>query len=233
MWRARTLPVVGLALALAACAGGAAGPAADRPAADAARAYLDALAADDPRGAYDLLAADVRRDLRFPAFAAAWKAHRAERAAQRDALARALRADAAADERARVRFADGATTTLRRERGAWRLDAGLLAGRHAPAPAAALERFAAALTARSWLELLPVLTTRRREALAAQVDGFVASLGKQMADPRRRIDRLADDRAELAWDDGELRYKVVLLLDDGEWRVDDVVIVPMPTPPAP
>jgi hypothetical protein len=233
MRRARTLPAVGLALALAGCAGRAAGPAADRPAADAARAYVDALAADDPRRAYELLAADVRRDLPYAAFAAAWKAHRAERSAQRDALARALRADAAADERARVRFPDGATTTLRRERGAWRLDAGLLAGRHAPAPAAALERFAAALAARSWLDLLPVLTSRRRDALAAQVDGFVASLATQLADPRHRLDRLAEDRAELAWDDGELRYKVVLMLDEGEWRVDDVVIVPTPTPPAP
>lgn len=219
-----------LAIALCGCASG---PSVKEPASRAAEAYLAALRADDPARAYALLSSAVQRDLPYEAFKLAWREHRAERAAQAGALADGLKGGGDLGERARVTFADGRAVTLRRERGAWRLEAGLIAATHAASPHVAIELFADALSARSYEDVMRILTARRRDGLGHEVDLFVASLKKQLGDARHRVEFVGKDRAELGWDDGDIHYRIVLRLEDDEWRIDDVHRQPVPTPAAP
>jgi hypothetical protein len=233
MRRARAVLALTMFASLGApgCGGGA--TSARQPAARAAHAYLAALRTDDPARAYSMLASAVRKDLPYEAFKLSWREHRAERQDQAIALADGLKSDGDLGERARVTFDDGRTATLRREAGAWRLETGLLATTHAATPHVAIERFADALSARSYDDVMRILTSRRREGLGQQVDAFVASLKKQLGDARHRVEFVGRDRAELSWDDGDIHYRVVLRLEGEEWRVDDVHLQPVPAPPAP
>lgn len=204
-----------------------------QPAARAVEAYLDALRDDDPRRAYAMLSSQARKELPFEAFALRWRESKAERAQQATGLAEGLQSDGDLGERARVTLADGKTATLRREGGAWRLETGLLAATHASSPHVAIELFADALQAKSYEDVLRVLTARRRDGLGRQVDRFVASLRKHLGDARHRVEFVGKDRAELAWEDGELRYKVVIRLEGEEWRIDDVHVEAVAPPPTP
>jgi hypothetical protein len=180
-----------------------------------------------------MLSEAVQRELPYEAFALRWREQRAERAAQVAALAHGLREGGAVDERALITLGGGTSAALRREAGRWKIEAGLPTGSRAGSPHVAIELFAAALRARSYDDVMRVLTSRRRDGIGQQVDGFVASLAKQLGKPSHRIDFAGKDRAELGWDDDGLRYRIVLLREDGQWRVDDVQIQPLPAPAAP
>jgi hypothetical protein len=69
-----------------------------------------------------------------------------------------------------------------------------------------------------------VLTQRRREGLAKQIDGFITGIVKHASGP---IDEQSD-RAELRWDENGIRYRIILRKEDDEWRVDDIYIRPAP-----
>ena len=227
-----------LALCLAALAGGGAGVGAGcaargaaratEPAAHGVEAYLAALRADDPHRAYALLSEGVRKEVSYDRFAEEWKGHANERAHQSQALGADLAGDADLGERAKIVFPDGKTLSLHRQSGTWRLEAPLLVRTHAATPHIAVEVFAEALAARDYQGVMHILTARRRRGIGRQVDAFVKSLNQHLEDQRTRISLVGKDRAELVWDDGAMRYKVILRLEGDEWRVDDIDARPAP-----
>ena len=207
-----------LALMIAAC-GGPAGPA--TPAADGVRAYLQALRSDDAHAAYGLLSHDARKNLSFDEFALQWKQTASERAWQVKALEESLKGNPDVGERALISFSDGKLVSLEREGKVWRLDSELVTRTHAKQPRDALRMFAEAVAARDVNGALNVLTTRRREGIAKQVEGFISGLAKHANGP---IDNFGNDRAELRWDENGVRYRIVLRKENDEWRVDDISI---------
>jgi hypothetical protein len=207
-----------LVAVLAGC-GGPVGPA--TPAADGVHAYLQALRTDDARAAYGMLSHDARKKLSFDEFALQWKQSAAERAWQAKALEESLKGNPDVGERALISFSDGKLVTLEREGNKWRLDAELVTRSHAKQPRDALRMFAEAVAARDVNGALNVLTTRRREGIAKQVEGFISGLAKHANGP---IDNFGSDRAELRWDENGVRYRIVLRKEDDEWRVDDISI---------
>ena len=77
---------------------------------------------------------------------------------------------------------------------------------------------------------LALLTSRRRDGIARQIEGFVAGLDKRIDG---KIEEIGTDRAELRWDENGIRFRVVLRKEDDEWRIDDIVIHPTPEDEAP
>jgi hypothetical protein len=212
-----------LAIAVAVGCGGGIGT--SRPAADGVRALIGALRGDDPRAAYELMSSDARRKIDFEEFAMQWKQTQPERLWQARVLEESLRGDPDVGERASVEFSDDKRVGLEREGRAWKLDSALVSRARAPRPRDAIKMFAEAVKRRDIAAVLDVLTERRREGLAKQIDGFLAGLDKRI---NETIDELGTDRAEMRWDDGGIRYKIVLRKERDEWRVDDIVIRPAP-----
>ncbi len=210
-----------LVIALAAC-GGPAGP--SSPAADGVRAYVQALRANDARAAYDLLSSDVRRKLSYDEFALEWKQGEPERRWLAKVLEDSLTGNPDVGARALVAYSDGKLVQLEREGKTWRLESELVSRSRAKRPRDAIRIFADAVAARDVGAALNILTARRREGIAKQVEGFIAGIGKHV---NGSIEEHAD-RAELKWDENGIRYRIVLRKEDDEWRIDDIYIRPAP-----
>ena len=198
-------------LLVAACAGRA-----DPPASRGVDAWRHALASDDADAAYRLLTPATRKQLPADAWRARWKESRAERLA----MAASLEAPPgpAIDERATVTLRDGAGFELRREAGAWRLGAPLAAGLVARTPGAALARLHAALGGESAEAILRLIAAKRREPLRELLGAFRRGLVDHAAD----VVEVSPERALLEWTDGPARYRVDLVREGADWRVDDV-----------
>src|SRR5689334_17088718 len=207
-----------VAVVVAAC-GGTAGP--SSPAAEGVRAYVRALHSNDPHDAYALLSSDARKRISYDEFALQWKQGDKERAWQAKVLEESLKGNPDVGERALISFSDGKLVSLEREGKLWRLDSELVTRTHAKQPRDALRMFAEAVQARDVNGALNVLTTRRREGIAKQVEGFISGLAKHANGP---IDNFGNDRAELRWDENGVRYRIVLRKENDEWRVDDISI---------
>jgi len=203
--------------------GGAGGP--SSPAATGVRAYVNALRSNDPHDAYDLLAADAKKKLSYDEFALQWKQSESERKWQAKVLEDSPKGNPDVGERALVSFSDGKLVQLEREGKTWRLESELVSRSRAKEPRDAIRMFADAVAARDVGAAMNVLTQRRREGIAKQVEGFIAGLGKRIND---RLDRFGPDRAELRWDENGVRYRIVLRKEDDEWRIDDIYIRPAP-----
>lgn len=208
-------------LAIAAC-GGPKAP--SSPAANGVRAYLAALKSNDPRDAYSMLSASTRKRVSFDEFALQWKQTEKERLWQVRVLEESLKGNPDVGERAMISFSDGKLVQLEREGTIWRLESELVSRSRAKRPRDAIRLFADAVAARDVQGAMGVLTTRRREGLAKQVEGFVAGIGKHVTGPIEEN----NDRAELRWDENGIRYRIVLRKEDDEWRVDDIYIRPAP-----
>lgn len=214
--------VVTVVLAAAAACGGPRGP--SSPAATGVRAYLDALKSDDPRDAYELLSDTTRRRVSFDQFALEWKNSTKERAWQVKVLEESLKGNPDVGERALISFSDGKLVQLEREGKTWRLESELVSRSRAKRPRDAIRLFADAVAQRDVGGVLGILTQRRRDGIAKQVEGFVAGIGKHVNGPLEEL----TDRAELRWDENGIRYRIVLRKEDDEWRVDDIYIRPAP-----
>ena len=210
-----------IALALAACRG-ARGPA--TPAADGVRTYLAALKSNDPHDAYDLLSSDVRKKLSYDEFALQWKQTQQERAWQAKVLEDSLKGNPDVGERALVSFSDGKLVRLEREGKTWRLENELVGRTRAKRPRDAIQLFAQAVSARDVSGALNVLTQRRRDGLAKQIEGFITGLDRHVGGQLEEL----GDRAELRWDENGIRYRIVLRKEGDEWRIDDIYIRPAP-----
>lgn len=191
------------------------------PASDGVKALIKALGSDDPRRAYDLLSGDVKAQISYRQFAEQWKASATERAWQTAALQDSLRGAPDVGERAIVGYSDGKSVPLERDGATWRVEAPLVTRAQTPRPRDAIRAFAAAIEDRDVTAALSMLSKRRRDVLARQIEGFLSGLSKRVNDP---IDEYEGDRAELRWDEDGIRYRILLLREDGEWRVDDISI---------
>ena len=212
---------VALSVACVLVLGCGAGVRTSRPASEGVRALVSALRSNNPRAAYDLMSSDARRKISYDEFALQWKNTATERAWQARVLEESLRGDPDVGERAQIGFGDGKQVQLEREGKAWKLDAALVSRSRAAKSRDAVKLFAEAIGRRDVNAVLGVLTARRREGLARQIEGFLKGLDKHVND---RIDESGTDRAELRWDEGGIHYKIVLRKEDDEWRVDDIVI---------
>ena len=195
-------------------------------------ATVAALRSDDPARAYALLSADVRQQIAFEQFAEQWQATAAERRERAGELEAELRAAPNMGEQARVTLAGGSAVHLVREGSAWRLESALLSALRIGQPRESLQMFAQALTARDYDALLRVLTEHRRTAISKMVDDMAESLTRHLQSGADTIEALAEDRVELRWDDGDVRYEILLRNENGEWRIDDVHIRTLQSEPA-
>jgi hypothetical protein len=208
-------------LLFAAC-GGPRGP--SSPAANGVHAYLKALKSNDAKDAYKLLSDSTRRRVSYDQFALEWKNSAKERAWQVAELEKSLKGNPDVGERALISFSDGKLVQLEREGKAWRLESELVSRSRAKRPRDAVRLFADAVGQRDVAAILGILTQRRRDGIAKQVEGFVAGIGKHVNGPLEEL----TDRAELRWDENGIRYRIVLRKEDDEWRIDDIYIRPAP-----
>lgn len=191
------------------------------PASDGVKALIAALGSDNPHRAYDLLSDDAKAQLSYREFEEQWRASSAERAWQTAALRDSLRGAPDVGERAIVGYADGKSVPLERDGKIWRVESPLVTRAQTPRPRDAIRAFAAAIEDRDVSGALSMLSKRRRDVLARQIDGFLGGLGKRVNDV---IDEYEGDHAELRWDENGIRYRVLLLREEGEWRIDDISI---------
>jgi len=188
------------------------------------KAYLAALKSDHPKDAYKLLTDMERRRTPYDEFARQWKASAKERTWQVAELEKGLHGNPDVGERALISYNDGKLVQLEREGKEWRLESELVSRSRAKKPRDAIRLFADAVAQRDLGGVLGILTTRRREGIAKQVEGFVAGIGKHVNGPLEEL----TDRAELRWDENGIQYRIVLKREDDEWRVDDIYIRPKP-----
>ena len=200
--------------------GGTAGPAAASTA-----AYLHALTTDDAHAAYDLLAPAVRRAVGYREFAAMWTSSKAERAWQAGVLGEASIGTTATSAHVLVRFDDGQSIAMEREADAWRLDTPIFYRAHAPQPRDVVTALADALEHRDLEGVIGTLSRERRDAVGDQVHGLLRGVAEHRNDA---IDQYGTDEAELRWDDASLRYRILLRRENGDWKVADVSIRPIP-----
>jgi len=210
-----------VALLLAAC-GGLRAP--STPARDGVRAYLSALKNDNPREAYNLLSESTRRHVSYDEFSLQWKNSAKERAWQVAELESSLKGQPDVGERALISCSDGKLVQLELEGETWRLESELVSRSRAKRPRDAIRLFAEAIAQRDVGAVLGILTQRRREGIAKEVEGFVAGIGKHVNGTLEEL----TDRAELRWDENNIQYRIVLRKEEDEWRVDDIYIRPKP-----
>jgi hypothetical protein len=200
---------------LAACGGGA--PRATEPPVAGARAWASALSAEDPDRGYALLARSVQKRVPKALFAEKWREAKRERDRQATALASALGQSGQRGERARVTAGkDG--VGLVHEAGGWRLESPLLYPVRADSPQAALRGLAQAIADRDVDGVLRLMSRARRERLQERLRGLARGLEQHAGDPIE----LVRDRAVLRWSDGVVRWRIVLVRESGEWRLDDI-----------
>ena len=162
----------------------------------------------------------MRRDLPYDTFAQRWREAQRERTDQASALEAGLREDPQLGERARMTLADGKSADLVREAEGWRLEVPLMSPLRAGNPQDALRMLAAALEQRSFEATMRVLTSTRRDGFKGELEAFLAGLKAHIG---TEIE-VSGERAFLRWTDGagKVRWKVTLIRENGEWRVDDV-----------
>lgn len=229
MWP-RTLLVVTVTLASAGCGGDPAKRPVP-PASEGATEFAAALRSDDPEPAYELLSDELKQKISFEEFASQWQKTGPERIARATTLEEEMQSDIGFDEQARMVYPDGKTVYLSREGNFWRVDAAMVSRYHAGRPHDAISIFAQALADRDYEALLRILTERRRDGIGKQVDSFLKSLLEHLASPDNALELVGKDRAEMRWDDGTKRYKLILRREGEEWRIDDIQLQPTPVEP--
>lgn len=228
--RPNALLVVTVSLMLAGCGGDPAKRAVP-PASDGVEAFATVLRSDDPEPAYALLSDELKRRISFEDFAVQWQRTAPERLARATTLEEEMQSEPAFDETAKIIYPDGKTVYLSREGKSWRVDAAMVSRYHAGRPHDAVTIFAQALADRDYEALLRMLTERRRDGIGKQVESFVQSLRQRLASPDNALELIGDDRAEMRWDDGNKRYKLILRREGEEWRIDDIQLQPTPVEP--
>ena len=221
---------VTLCVAIAGC-GGDPAKRATPPASEGVKELAAALRSDDPAPAYRLLSRDMQRQLDYEEFALQWKQHASERNARAASLEEELQSESSLGEKARLTYPDGKTVYLSREDERWRVDAAMVSRNHAGRPHDAIAIFAQAMFERDYDVIMGVLTERRRTGISRQVDSFVQSLQERLASPDNVVELIGEDRAEMRWDDGRKRYKLILRKEGDQWRIDDVQLQPTPMEP--
>jgi hypothetical protein len=188
----------------------------------------EALRADDPRPAWEALSDDLKKSLSYEEFAERWRATPQERDLRAQQIEQALRGGSAMEQQAAVVYRDGKTVRLVKLDGPWRLQTGLVSRTVAHSPLEAIDIFAQAIDARDVAAATAILTERRRRGINRSVQSFAESLRQHKTTDR--LTHHGKQRAELKWDHNGTRYRITLLKEGDEWRVDDFDIEPAPTP---
>ncbi len=220
----RLLAPLALMVALTACGGPGEGVRAQA----GFQPYLQKLQGDDPRPVYNMLSRELRASISYSEWVAMWKESAAERKVQAAELEASLKAQGVLEERAQLQFADGKTLSLRRKNKGWTLDQALVGHTQADSPADALSVFLAAIKGRDLHALLQILSAERRTALEERLRELQESLDGQLGESWRELYLVSEDRAELNWSHEGVRYKVVLVRENGDWHVDDLHLGPDP-----
>ncbi|MBL4635964.1 MAG: hypothetical protein JKY56_19035 [Kofleriaceae bacterium] len=220
----RLAPFFALLMSLAACGSQALTPTAR----DGFSMYVSVLRNPDPRPAYQMLSDEDQKRIPYQEWAAKWKEHEQERQSQAEELEASLKVHGVVDAKAILRFEDGKRVTLQKEASGWRLDQALVSQSVANSPRDALTIFSVALTEGKLAPLLRILSKRHRDGIAKKLELFHDSLRGELAKDNSDIFLVNEKRAELTWSAGELRYRLVLVLEDGDWYVDDIHLGPDP-----
>ena len=193
------------------------------PASVGAQRFAAALRSNDPKLAYSMLAASVRAKLSYAEFAKRWRATEGERKHRANSLEAGIKRHPDGGERSQATYSDGRTLALVREGGAWRLESALVSSFHAALPRDAVRLFATALANRDVSGLLRILTHRRRDEIGGKLDRFTTSLLEHLRGRDIALSEIGSHRAELYWETERFRYRIILLREGDQWRVDDVV----------
>jgi hypothetical protein len=198
---------------------------ANAPAATGVQAVINALNAADAKPAYELMTAQSRRAISFSEFSLQWKQREQERKAQIIALQAALKLQPSLNEQATLRLTNGRMAQLQRTADRWSLQSPLIATSVANSARDAVQLFARAVTERDLVAILSTLTARRRDGLAKQVKAFIAGIESHSNDA---LSDDGPDRRTLRWDDGGMRFEIILRLEEDQWRIDDIVVREVP-----
>jgi hypothetical protein len=176
-----------------------------------------------------MLSAEQRKGTSYEQWAKRWSESKAERALQAEQIENSLRVQHGVDEEAQLRFDDGRTISLARSPEGWRLNQALLGRNRADQPDDALNLFSNAIRERRVDDMLQILSKRHRTRIETELRAFSEGLAEELAKSGRSPYLLSETRAELAWHFDGIRYKVVLVREEGEWLIDDVHMGPDPT----
>jgi len=184
--------------------------------------YVDAIDTDDPRAAYSLLTREQRKKLPYQRFAEQWRASATERKLQAAALRDAAKATPDLGARAIVTYKDGKVIAMAHESSAWRLERALMGRIVASSPRDAVHALSRSLAGADFAGFVRVLSKRKREALVKMLSAFSESLDSHRD---HFIQHIGDERAQMRWEDRAGRYRIDLVRELGEWRIDDFDIV--------
>lgn len=190
--------------------------------------YVSALKSSDPRPAYDMLTDKEQKTISYEQWATDWKRHKEERLKQAKELETTLETHGIVDSAAVLRFDDGKRVTLQHEAAGWRLDQALVNRTVANTPDDAIAIFSQVLQERNVEALLRIVSKRHREGIQKQLQRFHESLKGELAKPHHEIFLVNPNRAEITWSNDDLRYRLVLVKEDGDWFIDDIHLGPDP-----
>lgn len=190
-------------------------------------AYLRVLRNSDARPAYEMLSDEERKRIPYKQWEAQWKLHESERKNQAEELEASLKTHGVVDASAVLRFEDGKRVSLQKEARGWRLDQALVSQKVASTPEDALTIFSVALTQGRVAPLLQILSKRHRDGITEKLQRFHSSLKSELENDSE-VFLVNEKRAEITWHVEELRYRLVLVLEDGDWYVDGIHLGPDP-----
>ena len=192
-------------------------------------AYRQALESSDPRPLYKMLTREQRKQISYEQWVKLWQESKDERRLQAEQIANGLRVQETIEEKARVRFDDGRQMTMTRSTAHWGLNQALL-GRHRASTAAdAISIWAQALSLRDAEGMLDILSIRRREAIEKRLEELTKSLEVELANPDRNLYEPSPERAVLSWYHQGVHYKLTVVRENGDWRIDDIHLGPDPS----
>lgn len=202
-----------LLLLPSACArGNQAGPA------SAVDRWIEATDDDDAQAAYALLNKETREQMPYPRFLKLWGATGRERQRQAEAMRSAIADRAAVEERALIGLTADKGAYLVREEEGWRLDAPLLSSVRTPKPQDALLHLRKAMHDLSVDQLKRILSTAGRTRLEELIGDFRTGLRENEGAEVQ----VSGHIAILEWKDDKGIWRIKLVLENGEWRIDDV-----------
>lgn len=177
------------------------------------RRYAKAVEADRPEEAYALMDESVRKQMTPSEFAARWKGLRAELLSQSTLLKAA--AEKPIRARAQVTLPNGGHANLSLTNESWRIEDGVAFSGGAATPADALRAFIRAVESRNYEAVMRLLARSVRENIERDIAERTAKLKRSL---NQEIE-VTGGRARLQYD---AKYKIELIQEEGEWRIQDL-----------
>ncbi len=116
---------------------------------------------------------------------------------------------------------DKGAVVLLREASGWRLQAPFWQPTGTSSPRASMRQLANALARSDWGAIVGLLTRERQEQLGDAMLTLLGSIGKYSENAFLSND---GTRASLRWTENNIHFKLDFLLEDGQWRLNDLHI---------